>query len=115
MMVNIARNPVAVSVLLCAVLLCSWAVFSGTRHPAADRRVTNLAVSASGRWMAAGTARGKITVWDETQPDTPWQIAFPHGSLNDLSFSPDGQASRFGMTTRLSRRNTKHMRIRQPN
>ena len=38
---------------------------------------------------AAGTTQGKITVWDQAHPDGPKQIKFPHGSLNDLHFSPD--------------------------
>ena len=28
-------------------------------------------------------------MWDQTRPDTPQRVAFPHGSLNDLHFSPD--------------------------
>jgi WD40 repeat protein len=39
--------------------------------------------------LAVGTAQGKITVWDQTHPDAAQQIAFSHGSLNDLQFSPD--------------------------
>jgi WD40 repeat protein len=85
----IARNPVVVAVSLCAVFLCTWIIFVGSKNPPVDRRVSNLALSASGRWLAAGTAQGKITVWDQTRPDAPQQIAFPHGSLNDLHFSPD--------------------------
>jgi WD40 repeat protein len=88
MTVEITRNPVIVAVSLCAVLLCAWIVFIGS-NPPVDRRVSNVALSASGRWLAAGTAQGKITVWDQTRPDTPQQLAFPHRSLNDLHFSPD--------------------------
>jgi WD40 repeat protein len=89
MTVEITRNPVAVAVSFCAVFLCAWIVFIGSKNPPVDRMVSNLALSASGRWLAAGTARGKITVWDQTRPDAPQQIASPHGSLNDLYFSPD--------------------------
>jgi WD40 repeat protein len=89
MTAKITRNPVVVAVSFCAVFLCAWIVFIGSKNPPVDRMVSNLTLSASGRWLAAGTARGKITVWDQTHPDAPQQIAFPHGSLNDLYFSPD--------------------------
>jgi WD40 repeat protein len=89
MTVEITRNPVVVTVSLCAVFLCAWMLFVGSKNPPVDRRVSNVALSASGRWLAAGTAQGKITVWDQTRPDPPQQVAFPHGSLNDLHFSPD--------------------------
>lgn len=46
-------------------------------------------MSTSARWLAAGTAQGKITIWDQARPDAPQQVTFPHGSLNDLHFSPD--------------------------
>jgi WD40 repeat protein len=87
--VKIRCNPVVVAVSLCAVFLCAWIVFIGWKNPPADRRVSNVALSASGRWLAAATAQGKITVWDQTRPDAPRQFAFPHGSLNDLRFSPN--------------------------
>jgi WD40 repeat protein len=92
MRVKIARNPVVVAVSLCAVFLCTWIIFIASKNPPVDRRVSNLTLSASGRWLAAGTAQGKITVWDQTHPDTPQQIVFAHGSLNDLHFSPDEHA-----------------------
>lgn len=89
MKVEITRNPVIVAVSFCAVLLSGWIVFIGSKNPPVDRRVSNVALSASGRWLAAGTAQGKITVWDQTRPDAPQELTFPHGSLNDLHFSPD--------------------------
>ena len=89
MRVEITRYPVIVAVSFCAVLLSGWIVFIGSKNPPVDRRVSNVALSASGRWLAAGTAQGKITVWDQTRPDAPQELTFPHGSLNDLHFSPD--------------------------
>src|SRR5713101_491265 len=91
MTVEITRNPVVMAVSLCAAFLCAWIVFIGSKNPPVDRRVSNVALSASGRWLAAGTAQGEITVWDQTRPDAPQRVAFPHGSLNDLHFSPDEQ------------------------
>jgi WD40 repeat protein len=88
-MAEIVRKPVVVAVSLCAVFLCAWIVFIASSNPPVDRKVSNVALSSSGRWLAAGTAQGKITVWDQTRPDAPKQIRFPHGSLNDLDFSLD--------------------------
>jgi len=89
MVVEIARKPVVAAVSLCVVFLCTWIVFIESRNPPVDRKVSNVALSRSGRWLAAGTAQGNITVWDRMSTDAPKQIAFPHGSLNDLHFSPD--------------------------
>ena len=89
MLVDIARKPAVLAVSLCAVFLCAWIVFIGSENPPTDRRISNVAWSASGKWLAAGTAQGKITVWDQTRPDAPQKIAFSHGPLNDLRFSPD--------------------------
>jgi WD40 repeat protein len=88
-MVEIARKPVLVAVSLCAVFLCAWIVFIDSKDPPVDRKVSIVALSSSGRWLAAGTTQGNITVWDHTRHDAPKQIVFPHGSLNDLHFSPD--------------------------
>jgi WD40 repeat protein len=87
--VDIARKPAVLAVSLCAVFLCAWIVFIGSKNPPADRRISHVAWSASGKWLAAGTAQGKITVWDQTRPDASQQIVFSHGPLNDLRFSPD--------------------------
>ena len=58
MTVEITRNPVVMAVSLCAAFLCAWIVFIGSKNPPVDRRVSNVALSASGRWLAAGTAQG---------------------------------------------------------
>jgi WD40 repeat protein len=92
MTVEITRNSVVMAVSLCAAFLCTWIVFIGSKNPPVDRRVSNVALSAPGRWLAAGTAQGEITVWNQARPDAPQRIAFPHGSLNDLHFSPDEHA-----------------------
>lgn len=78
-----------VAVGLGATLLCAWIVLVDAKAPATDRRLTNVALSPSGRWLAAGNAPGKITIWDQTHREPPKRIAFPHGELNDLQFSPE--------------------------
>ena len=87
-MVKIARKPVVVAISLSAIFLCLSIVLIHSRNPI-DRRVSNVALSSSGRWLAAGTAEGNITVWDQMRLDDPRDFAFPHGHLNDLQFSPD--------------------------
>ena len=84
-----ARKPVFVTVSLCAVCLCAWVVFIGSHNPPFYRRVLNVSLSGSGRWLGARTAQGKITIWEQARPSAPRQIVFPHGLLNDLRFSPD--------------------------
>ena len=74
---------------MCAIFLCAWIFFLHSRNPPAARSISNVAWSASGRWLAAGNAQGKITVWEQTLPDAPRHIALSHGPLNDLRFSPD--------------------------
>src|SRR5215471_2766926 len=86
MIVEITHRPVIVAASLCSVFLYAWIVFIGTKNPPGDRRVSNVALSNSGRFLGAGTAHGEITVWDQAHPDGPKQITFPHGSLNDVHF-----------------------------
>jgi WD40 repeat protein len=92
MMVETSRTTVVVAVSFCVIVLCVLAVFVSSRKPRIDRRVSNVAVSSTGSWLAAGTAQGKITVWNHTNGTAPQQITFStalYGELNDLRFSPD--------------------------
>ncbi len=84
-----SRTTVLVAVSLCAAVLCVWAVVLSRRKPPVDRRVVNVALSGTGNWLAAGTAEGKIAVWNQSGGASPQQITFPYGALNDLRFSPD--------------------------
>jgi hypothetical protein len=74
--VEITRKVPFVAVSLCLVLLCVWFVFIGLDNPATNRRVANVALSNSGRWLAAGTAKGGITLWDQTRRDPPKQVSY---------------------------------------
>jgi len=86
---TIASKPVVVAVAISAICLCGWLALPDPKHSPVDRRVSSVAVSNSGRWLAAGTSQGNITVWDQMHPGAPVQFDFPHGPLNDLHFSPD--------------------------
>lgn len=59
------------------------------RHHEADHRIVSIAVSSSGRLIAAGTRIGSITLLDSDKPGQPQRINVSSGELNDLQFSPD--------------------------
>lgn len=84
-------RTVLIALALSAILLCAWIVSIGLRKRPIDRTVSTVALSRTGRWLAGGTSQGRITVWDRGSSAAPRQINFPHGSLNDLQFSPDEQ------------------------
>ena len=83
------RRTVLIALSLSAISLCVWIVFIGSRSRPIERRVSNVALSRTGKWLAAGTSQGKIRVWDQGRGVAPRQIDFPQGSLNDLQFGPD--------------------------
>jgi len=65
MKVETSRTSVVVALSFCAIILCTLAVSFSTRKARVDRRVSNVAASRTGNWLAAGTAQGKITVWNQ--------------------------------------------------
>jgi WD40 repeat protein len=64
-----------------------WLGAEPNREP--DRRIVSVAVSFSGRWIAAGTRAGSITVLDRERPGTLRRIQADSSEPNDLQFSPD--------------------------
>jgi WD40 repeat protein len=83
------RGTVLIALALSAISLCAWLVFIRSRNAPIERRVSNIALSRTGRWLAGGTSQGKITLWDQASGTAPRQIEFRQGPLNDLQFSPD--------------------------
>jgi len=69
-------------------VLYVWLTLVPSKLPA-DRRVVSVAVSTTGRWIAAGTAKGHIALWDQRRPAAPAEFHIERGMLNDLAFSPD--------------------------
>jgi WD40 repeat protein len=55
----------------------------------ADPAIVRMAMSRSGRWLAAGTARGAVAVFDAARRTGPRRFQARPGPLNDLQFSPD--------------------------
>jgi WD40 repeat protein len=83
------RGPVLIALALSVISLCAWLVFVGSRNGPIDRRVSSIALSRAGRWLAGGTSQGRITLWDLVGRTAPRQIEFRQGPMNDLQFSPD--------------------------
>jgi len=71
------------------VLVAGLALWLGSRPRERDHRIVSVAVSSSGRWIAAGTRAGSITVLDRTSPNNLPRLLASAGDLNDLQFSPD--------------------------
>ena len=83
------NNAVTIVLSASVVLLCVWLIFVAVRKAPIDRRISIIASSRTGRWMAAGTSQGLVTVLDGRSGTAAWQANFPDGPLNDLRFSPD--------------------------
>jgi WD40 repeat protein len=59
------RGTVLTALALSAISLYVWPVFIGSRNRPIERRISNVALSRTGKWLAAGTSQGKIMVWDQ--------------------------------------------------
>jgi hypothetical protein len=81
---NIAAT---VSVLIAAVALAAWSVWSSRQPQSEDVSIVSVAVSKTGQWLAAGTTHGRVAVWN--RDDRSQLLRGDHGTLNDLQFSPD--------------------------
>ncbi len=83
------RDNVAatVSVLIATVALASWFVWSNRQPQSENVSIVSVAVSKTGQWLAAGTAHGRVAVWNKA--DASQLLRGDHGALNDLQFSPD--------------------------
>ena len=71
-------------IVACIALICCQ------RRPE-DRRIVCVAASKSGKWIAAGTAAGRIAVWDIGNPGRPVLAKEDDGVLNEFRFSRDEQ------------------------
>jgi WD40 repeat protein len=89
-MAGTSRTTVVIALSFSVIISCVWIVLLYSTKARVERRISSIAVSRSGNWLAAGTAQGEITFWNERSGGAPHQVTFPYGSLNDLRFSPDG-------------------------
>lgn len=86
------RTPgkaVALTFSLAVIAACVWMFFPAPRNRPIDRRISNVAVSRTGAWIAAGTAQGPVTISNGRPGTARGFIPLRRGPLNDLQFSPD--------------------------
>jgi len=92
---KVYRSPVLRRYLPLAVFFT--AAFSGVAawiasepvDETAGWRINRVAMSESGRWVAAGSASGWIGIIDQTAPEAPQRFRAGAGELRDLRFSAD--------------------------
>ena len=88
------RRAVLIALSLSALSLCVWVVFIGSWSRPIERRVSNVALSRTGKWLAAGTSQGKITVWDQRREVL--LLGRDHFGKKPLYYSWDGRRLLFG-------------------
>lgn len=67
-----------------------WASLALGQRPRVNSSViTNVAISSTGRWLAAGTHAGHIVICDRTAGYSCRTAESKSGELNDLRFSPN--------------------------
>jgi WD40 repeat protein len=64
-------------------------MFTLTRTPKPDGAIAYVALTRSGRWVAAGTHAGAITICDQSRSGSCRTVPAAGSALNDLQFSPD--------------------------
>jgi WD40 repeat protein len=72
-----------------AIFIGIWIISLASRDRPVERSISNVTLSRRGKWLAAGTSQGSITVWDQGTGGAPRHFAFRRGPLNDLQFSSD--------------------------
>ena len=86
------RTPgkaVIIALSIAVISACVWMFCPAPRNRPIDRKISNLAVSGTGEWIAAGTVQGPITISHGRPGTAPWLVPLRRGPLNDLQFSSD--------------------------
>ena len=83
------NKTVVIAVSLAVVSACVWMFLPAPRNRPIDRRISNVASSPTGAWIAAGTAQGPVRISNGRPGAARWFIPLRRGPLNDLQFSPD--------------------------
>jgi hypothetical protein len=86
---QLRRNPAGIALALAALFAIAAILLLEWTHGPIDRRLAAIALSNTGRWLAAGTSQGISTIQDTTKQSPSRKIQFARGALNDLQFSPD--------------------------
>lgn len=88
-MLRAPGKAVALTLSLAVISACIWMFLAAPRNRPVDRRISNVAWSGTGGWIAAGAAQGPITISNGRPGTATWQVNLRRGPLNDLQFSPD--------------------------
>ena len=83
------HKTVVIAVSLAVVSACVWMFLPAPRNRPIDRRISNVALSRTGAWIAAGTAQGPVRISNGRPGTARGFIPLRRGPLNDLQFSPD--------------------------
>ena len=89
---TVLRTPgkaVAIALSLAVISACVWMFCSAPRNRPMDRRISNVAWSGTGGWIATGTVQGPTTITNGQPGTASWPVTLRRGPLNDLQFSPD--------------------------
>jgi WD40 repeat protein len=82
-------RALAVTLSVSAISASAWIFLLTTWRRPVERRISSVALSRTGAWIAAGNSRGKIGVWKGWAGSAIRKVNFAGGRLNDLEFSPD--------------------------
>lgn len=87
------RKSIVIAISLSVLFSCLWIATGSLRDPPLEPRISVIALSETGRWLAGATPQGTITIWRMRKPAVFQQIEFARGPLrarpvNDLHFSP---------------------------
>ena len=91
-MIQFLRTPgkaVMIALSWAAISACVWIFCPAPRNRPIDRRISNVALSGTGAWIAAGAAQGPVRISNGRPGTAGWFIPLRRGPLNDLQFSPD--------------------------
>lgn len=81
-------SPLLVLLTAVATAYAYWE-WSRPVDRAPGRRLTAIALSPSGRWIAAASAAGWVSLWDQARPEQLHQVQTPDATPRALAFSPD--------------------------
>lgn len=83
------KTVLASTLLSAGVAITVWFVWVSRQPQPKDQKIVRIAISRTGKWLAAGTAHGPMAVWNRAADARPFSIPWRDGPLNDLQFSPD--------------------------
>ncbi len=78
-----------IALSLAMISACVWMFCPAPRNRPIDRRISSVAWSGTGAWIAAGTAPGLVAISNGRPGTATWQVRMRRGPLTDLQFSPD--------------------------